>query len=85
MVGRGIEEAHVVGDRSGEELVVLHHRAHELAVAVDAQLLDVDAAREDLAVGGRSSPSISLSSVVFPPPDAPTIATTRRAPRRTSS
>ena len=46
---RGVEEGDVVGDRAGEELVVLHHRADHVAPGAQAELLDVDAADPDLA------------------------------------
>ena len=72
----GVEEADVVGDRAGEELVVLHHGADHVAPGAQARA----AASGTPPTGSRPAcgawmPSISFSSVVLPQPDGPTIAT----------
>ena len=55
-VGGRVEERDVVGDRPGEQLVVLHHRADQRPIVGRAESSEADAADENFAFGSRQQP-----------------------------
>ena len=51
LVGLRIKERDVVGQRTAEQLIVLHHRADQVAILRNAQPRNIDAANQHFAFG----------------------------------
>ena len=71
----GIEERDVVGDRAGQQAVVLRHDADVPAPGAPQVGVGAVAVEVDVPEVGLCRPSRSFNSVVLPPPDVPVMAT----------
>ncbi len=74
-IGTCVEEAHVLEQRPREELVILQNGANHLAETAGADLSHGHAANQDLPGLRFEQPIMIFSSVVFPHPEGPVIAT----------